>query len=588
MRFDLLAGFMGLLAVGLGIAGCPSGEGGDPRSDVLTGDPPEIATPAPLPKPGTRQLAVISESRVRLEFEATSVIEARLTDLNDEPIAGAPVGFALIGRPQDASLATISAYSDEDGVARTTIVAGAKAAAFNVRVSAPGAYEQLVDVAISNAGFGTIAVRAVYDGPRKFSERAVIAQGSDATADATCEDLAGVGVGDAMLRLTAGQVEVQFLALPAGIEYAVLGYARGEDGTVVAQGCVDDVLVRADMTTQVSIEFRDEPISVGGDLVLHADLITDEAARTLLTTARSAALAAVVNDVNGLPDREAAEARFLLDSLDGVLRSEDYAQRPAMRVLAEDLAEARLANGATGPDARLQAQLVESAVGPLAAIAELDAHALTLLGRMGLDAALSVDARDEGLELQLRTTRLSATGVEKGEPPVVLDLPVDDEPLAASAVLAVDADELTLEPSELNVAFGALALQVLRRVVSTEVLGHGAELRATLGCDSLREWLTAEPGASACDDGCLQATCERAVARLLGSAETALLGLDEVRPTITLSGPFELGDDDGDLRAERMSSDALVGSWNAPTSEQPIGDALTGSATVTTSPVISQ
>jgi hypothetical protein len=75
---------------------------------------------------------------------------------------------------------------------------------------------------------------------------------------------------------------------------------------------------------------------------------------------------------------------------------------------------------------------------------------------------------------------------------------------------------------------------------------------------------------------------------LLGSAETALLGLDEVRPTITLSGPFELGDDDGDLRAERMSSDALIGSWNAPTAEQPIGDALTGSATVTTSPVISQ
>ncbi|HMI90145.1 MAG TPA: hypothetical protein VK509_02225, partial [Polyangiales bacterium] len=502
----------------------------------------------------------------------------RLTDLKDRPISGVPIGFALLGRPQDASLGGISALTDEDGVASTTIMAGAKAAAFNVRVSAPGAYEQLVDVAISNKGFGTLVVRARYDGPRKVAERTVV------TRAASCKELSKDGIGDAMLRLPEGQAEVQFLALPAGIDYAVLAFARGEDGTVVAQGCLEGVRVRADASTQVEIAFSDEPISVDGELALHADLITDEVTGTLLITARNAAIAAVVNDVNGRPDPEDAEARFLLDSLDSVLRSEDYAQRPAMLVLAEDLARARLANGATGPEPQLQARLADNAQGPLAAVAVLEARAEVLLGRMALDAELSVAPQDDALSLGLRTTRLSATGVARGEPAVVLDLPTDAEPLAATAVLAVEADRLMLEPSELKVTFGALALQVLRRVATTDVLGHGAELRAQLGCERLAEWLAAEPGTSACDDGCLQATCDRAVARLLGAAETALLGLDEVRPTITLAGPFELGDDDGDLQAERMSSDALTGSWSAPNAEQPIGDALTGSATVTAAP----
>jgi len=580
MRFDLLAGFMGLLAVGLGVAGCPSGEGGVPRSGVLAGDPPEVATPAQLPKPGTRQLQLISDARVRLEFLASAKIEARLTDLDDRPISGAPVGFALLGRPQDASLGGISALTDADGVATTTIMTGEKAAAFNVRVSAPGAYEQLVDVAISNVGFGTLVVSAHYGGPRKVAERTVVARRG---IDATCDALAKDGIGDAMLRLANGQVEVQFLALPAGT-YAVLGYARGEDGTVVAQGCIEGVLVRADASTQVAIAFSDEPISVDGELALHADLITDEVARTLLATARNAAIAAVVNDVSGRPDPEAAQARFLLDSLDGVLRSDDYAQRPAMLVLAEDLARARLANGATGPEPRLQARLDEPGQGPLAAVVVLDAHAAVLLGQMALDAELTVEPQADSLELGLRTTRLSATGVARGEPAVVLDLPMDAQPLAATAVLAAEADRLMLEPSELKVTFGALAVQVLRRVATTDVLGHGAELRTALGCERLAEWLAVEPGTSACDDGCLQATCDRAVARLLGAAETALLGLDEVRPTITLAGPFELGDDDGDLQAERMSSDALTGNWRSPNAEQPTGDALTGSATVTAAP----
>src|SRR4029079_1301344 len=113
------------------------------------------------------------------------------------------------------------------------IRAGKKATAFSVRVSAPGAYDQQVDVAISDAGFGNLEVRADYFGLRTVNERVVAIK-----AGASCKDL-GDGTGDAMMRFGPDQAVVRFLALPAGISYAVLGMAEGSDSTVVAQGCTD-------------------------------------------------------------------------------------------------------------------------------------------------------------------------------------------------------------------------------------------------------------------------------------------------------------------------------------------------------------
>ena len=62
-----------------------------------------------------------------------------------------------IGRSQDAGLARAEAITDADGIAENELTAGAMAASFDVRISAPGAYEKLVSVAVSNAGFGTLA-----------------------------------------------------------------------------------------------------------------------------------------------------------------------------------------------------------------------------------------------------------------------------------------------------------------------------------------------------------------------------------------------------------------------------------------------
>jgi hypothetical protein len=518
---------------------------------------------------------------VRLGFGEQATIEAQVTDTDGVPVPDTAISFALIGRAQDASLGTLSAASDEDGMASTTIQAGQKAAAFSVRVSAPGAYDQQVDVAISNAGFGNLEVRADYFGLRTVNERIVAIK-----AGASCKDL-GDRMGDAMMRFGPDQDVVRFLALPAGITYAVLGMAEGSDSTVVAQGCTDGLVVVADGSVRANVPFSDEPISVAGELVLSAELRADDAAVSVISTARNAVNAVVLNDASGRPARLNAEARFLLDSLDAVLRSDDYAQRPGVLALADELSQARLANGGSGSlEGQLQAQLSAADQGALPAIDDLAEAAAPLLERIGLDAQLNVRAKGVALALSIRTTRLSALGAEGGEPPVVLDLPLDAEPTAASALLAAEHDQLMLEPSEIKVAFGALGAQVLRRVFTAAAPGHGADLRERMGCDTLGQWLgnATLQHAPACDGDCVFAACDRAVARLLGSAETALLGLDTLRPTITLEGPFQLGDDDGDLKAERMSSDALDGRWSSPTAESTLGDALSGAAMVSAIP----
>ena len=56
--------------------------------------------------------------------------------------------------------------------------------------------------------------------------------------------------------------------------------------------------------------------------------------------------------------------------------------------------------------------------------------------------------------------------------------------------------------------------------------------------------------------------CDRAVARLTSAAETALMAVDDSRPTLTLAGELLLSDTDGDLYAEQLSSEALTGEWN--------------------------
>jgi hypothetical protein len=115
--------------------------------------------------------------------------------------------------------------------------------------------------------------------------------------------------------------------------------------------------------------------------------------------------------------------------------------------------------------------------------------------------------------------------------------------------------------------------------VSSDKSGDGEEIRALVGCTTLGKWLGKQSLASraACDASCIQAVCDRAVTRLTGAGQMALLLLDDQRPTLTLQGMLELVDDDGDLLPEKLSATAFSGQWDPPTGTAQ-GDAVSGPA----------
>jgi hypothetical protein len=517
---------------------------------------------------GTRKLELTSNTSLKLGFGAQSHVRGRLLDDAGKPLAGEHVSFALLGRPLDSAVAELDAQTDDSGAFVNTLIAGKSDATFRVRVSSEGAYDAFVDVGVSNAGFGTLVVTASYGGDRMVQQRSVFAQ-----AGVDCKDAARMS-GDPMATFAGGDAQATLPALPAGTKYAVTVVAESGSGTVVAQGCVDGVTIESDMQTPVEIQFKDSALMSKGEFALTATLDATLPASALSAVLRSAEEAAIVGDTPGQPAPPDAEARFLLDSLDYVLRSKDFAGATGVTTLAKALASDRMqaASDAT-PDHTLQSQLELNSQGALAAVALVAMLSQADLEAMRIEGALSL-----GSSVTFQPERIVAVPVRPKAADVAVDL--TKTKATTDARLLSNQDALELSSVRFDAQLGALASQVASAVMSTTAPGRGADIRSTLGCKTLGEWLGQQKyaTAAACGKDCLAAACERAASRLLDAADTALSAEDDARPALTLSSTLALHDENGDLIAEKLTGDTLSGEW-LPASGSDHGDALSGSVT---------
>ncbi|MDH5675225.1 MAG: hypothetical protein OEZ06_24100 [Myxococcales bacterium] len=522
----------------------------------------------------TAVLQLVSKPRLQLGFGERVVIEAKLLDAAGNGLARVPVSFALMGRPQDASLEEVEVQTDDSGHVQNGLVAGETPGTFRVRLSAPGASELFVDVAVSNAGFGTLEVAAPYEGPRAVHERLVVVQAGADCAGAEAMD------GDPMMVLGADGPDgtARFLALPADASYAVSVFAEGRDGTVLAQGCVDSVVVKADDAIAITVNLVDEALMPAGLFVLAGDLESSEPASALARAVREGAAAAVRGEASPLSAQE-IDAAFLLDSLNYTLRGEELSQLAEITVLADALAAERLSpSGELSPEQSLAAALAAAGMAPSLVPAELSTRVVALLERVQLEAELMIDPGNGELPVTWHGQRLWVSDASGAELSVLLS--ELSQPVATQAAFDSERDLLSVGEVSFPVTFGALAAEALSAVLSVTD-GHGAELRTLAGCEVLGPWLGAQVlGTSdplACDAACLQAACDRSMTRIRSGAEQSLMALDAARPELTLSGELLLGDDDGDLLAERMHTELLSGLWQ-PAEGELEGDAVAGPA----------
>lgn len=560
-----------MVALGLSLWGCSLS--GDAQDDADP-DPPGGKAMTDMPEPGSVELDVLSGSALRLGFGQRAVLELRVSDKDGKPIADANATFALLGRAQGASLASIDGASDADGIVQNTLTAGQAAATFGVRISVPGAYDEIVDIAVSNAGFGTLIVSAPYEGVRTVLNRVVFAQAGVGCGEADRTE------GDTMTTLTEPDAKAKFLALPAGVLYAVTAIAEGKDGAVLAQGCLEGVPVKADRELAATVTYSDEPLISTGAFALDAALDGDDPATVLRAALQEAAADLVSADADGNFAPDHAEGRFLLDSLDATLRSEDYADDPDALAMADALASERMnATAGNSPEDLLSTRLADNEEGPLLAlprIGELTADGMHIVS---LSVDLAIDAGRPIMPAAWRLLRIEARA-EADKAAVAIDL--ETKVVESEAQLLDGEDTLQLAQAALHAPLGALSSQVLDRVIGSGSAGYADEISTTIGCATFETWLLEQSYGQdgACDTACVRAACDRAVTRMASAAKAVLLSLDDSRPTLTLQGQLDLSDDDGDRMAERMSTDRLWGQWDAESASES-GDAVFGPATAT-------
>src|SRR5688500_14125131 len=216
---------------------------------------PDDAAAAP-----SGRLVIESEPSVTLAFGEEAALVVRYTE-DDEPVAGATIQFALEGRAHDSTIAgDLEIATDAEGRVSTAVLAGSTAAVFRVRISAERAAPAYVNVSVGNMGFGALTVGAVYSGGREAAARRVISVYSEMDCVAP-EDLPPFP--DRTITIEDPMVdETRFVALPAGLRYAIVGRVEGASGATLATACADAVFVDVEGEARVDLVFEDEPLAL--------------------------------------------------------------------------------------------------------------------------------------------------------------------------------------------------------------------------------------------------------------------------------------------------------------------------------------
>lgn len=489
----------------------------------------------------TALLEPVSDDNVALVFGEEQMLRVLYREMDGRPISAAEVEFALVGRANDSSLSELTAATDGDGEASIRVMAGSSASAFSVRVSAPRAAPILIGVSVSDAGFGELDVSVDWAGSRPVvSHRIGIYTGM------TCDDedvLAGEP--DRVRNLPVDEEVATFLALPAGLVYAITASGLGEGGDTLAAGCVDGVMVEADEIAEATVSVADLALGADGDYSVRVALdATNEAEAVSRAISRGGR--AAIESAGG-------DATFLLDALDQHLR--DGGDETSAGLIAAERASAFL-------DDSLETRLIAAGVGPSQAV---DALATEMAERL---ATITVEGRVRFSETDPRFAVDTVYGVASDAFLANLVVPAASFPAALAGRLTFTPmpaeDVLVLDELGTDLPLGsfargaifALTAEIGSAEVATLFYGEG-------GCSEMLAWAAEVPVISAaCDDTCITTMCEETLAGVAAAVDVEVGNLDLERSDLSLAGTLDATDDSGDLRIDSFSSDALAGRYS--------------------------
>lgn len=208
-----------------------------------TDDPDAGSTPA------NARLVILNETEILgLGFGERRTLRVRYETDEGEPIPEALIEFTFltagIERTGGAGLSATDAETDELGVARVDLVAGAENVSFRIGVDAPDALGATFYIAVSDMGFASLVISPVHSGWRvPADDFANVQVRLYRASSARCTD---IDIDDPPQSLfpprsmSAFGAVASYQNISAGEGYTVLSWTEGPDGdTPLSFGCVD-------------------------------------------------------------------------------------------------------------------------------------------------------------------------------------------------------------------------------------------------------------------------------------------------------------------------------------------------------------
>lgn len=209
-----------------------------------------------------------------------------------EPAARYAVTFILSGNALDASIASTRVVAGDDGRATLRMRAPTRATAFRLTATIDGGASAVLEVAVSDQGFGRLQIMPTYDGARPVGTW----QGG-MVAGTTCDALGEVLPNDPEGNLAFSGAPGTTLAIetaPVGPNLAV--YVRAGH---YMWGCTDTDDLEANGTEEVTVEIINKPIDASkAALDLDLDFEPDPTGWTDALAATKAAMMAELSSAN--------------------------------------------------------------------------------------------------------------------------------------------------------------------------------------------------------------------------------------------------------------------------------------------------
>lgn len=504
--------FLLLLAGCHGSGAYPHGDGDDLPRDHDYGD-----------RTGGREIELLSEPYLVLEFGRASTIRVRLLGDGGRPVPDHPVNFTLHGRANNSTLSDRSTRSDESGYASITLTAGSVESTFSVRVFADGFEPVHIAVTVSIGELAAITVLPRLDSDPSVAHFRVFIMSEVGCDSDTIEqrEYDRVAMVPVFLR------RLYFPYLPVHRDYALAVEALSLFGDVLALDCAEVRLAEPELVSRIWLDER--PTLPGERYRWHLDF--DAASH----------LAALRLEMDAIVHDERSEGELWVDALlEGLLERGflmDHSSVSAARPVLTELLDLAL------DGAGLRAP-VKAAAESLADLDSAGFYGELILGF----SDFSAEATPLRLEVEGRRFTRRSVCVPAGEPGDGVDAPQDQDgdeedeggdddecesPLSffddLSDVLEPDLDfrlmgprsgdaHLALDLPELWL--GALVERYLLIVHQAESLTDFIEAAIDLhaGCEIALGLAPLNDALKECDAPCLVSICESRATELLHQA----------------------------------------------------------------------